>query len=174
MVRYDCNAKTPCTLEQPDNDEDRVSLPLRNARRISCLPDMEVRVSNMLYRTMNRNEPLNNNDRTGSSPLYGKRCMGERYPHFEILPYRRKVPRAGRVCVADAPCASKVEDVVMRSEQLVRNTLHSGTSGGSAASEHRAGRSRLLAYRFELLQAVVLSAQLASAQNDHVLRLRIR
>jgi len=47
---YDFSCVTSCPSEQNANDQDCVSGQLRDARRISCLPDTEVRVSNALYR----------------------------------------------------------------------------------------------------------------------------
>jgi len=58
IICSDFNAKTSCTFEQYANEQDRVSPRRRDARPLSCLPDMEVRVSSALYRKKNRNEPV--------------------------------------------------------------------------------------------------------------------
>jgi hypothetical protein len=62
---------------------------------------------------------------------------------------------------------------VVRYEQLVHNTLYSGTRSGQTASGRRTGRVALLAHRFALLQKVRLSAQFARSENDNVSRLRV-
>jgi hypothetical protein len=45
---YDCNIVTARTLERHANHQDHVSLERREARRVSCLPDPEMRISTAL------------------------------------------------------------------------------------------------------------------------------
>jgi hypothetical protein len=49
------NVDPTCKLERHANGQDRVPLQRRDARRISRLPEMQVRISTALYRTKTTN-----------------------------------------------------------------------------------------------------------------------
>jgi len=70
--------------------------------------------------------------------------------------------------------SAPVTGTLVKSEQLVRNALYSGTRSGYAATGHHPGRWSLLVYRFALPQKERISAQFSGSRNDHVLLLHIR
>jgi len=55
---------------------------------------------------------------------------GKGFYIFESLPSRQNVPRVGRVCQTSASCSPSVAGAVVRSTQLVRSAVYSGTWSG--------------------------------------------
>jgi len=65
---------------------------------------------------------------------------------------------------------SPVAVALVRSDQLGRNAVYSGTRSADVASGHRPGRSGLVVYRFAQSDTGGLSAKFAGSQNDRVYR----
>jgi len=171
---YDFNVNPSGKLEQHADDQDRVPLERRRTRGVSYLPDLEMRLSTALCGAKNKDLPLNGDDTSMSFALYDKREKGKMF----LTCRKRTLKAEGPANRTNLPglrlMRLPVAGARVRSKQIVRNAVYSGTRGGWLASGRRPCRGGLPGNRFSLPLIGCPSAQFASSRHASEFRLRIR